>query len=169
MSERSDAALKGAATGAAMGAPFGGVGAGVGALAGGLYGYFSGGGGGSTVAKAPASAAYQSKYLQDYLGRGAPVMDVSRADELRRQQSQLAQMLFRTANGQQAGAGELAVNRGVNNAMAQQTAQAQMARGADSALAGRNAARANADIYIEGVAETLHLDDLLPLRFALEP
>ena len=27
----------------------------------------------------------------------------------------------------------------------------------------------DADIYIEGVAETLHLDDLLPLRFALEP
>jgi hypothetical protein len=58
--------------------------------------------------------------------------------------------LGRIASGQQAGAGELAVNRQVGQATAAQTAAARMAHGANSALASRNAARNTADLGLQG-------------------
>lgn len=67
-------------------------------------------------------------------------------DQSRGQQGQLAQMLFRQAAGQAPGAGELAVQRQANNAMANQASMAQMARGAGAGMAARNAARTSADI-----------------------
>lgn len=105
-------------------------------------------GGGATkgMATAPQTAGYQRGYLQNMLGRQAPTMDTGQANQSREQQQQLAQMLFQQAQGQRAGAGELAVNRQANQALAQQTAAAQMARGSNSALAARNAARNQADI-----------------------
>jgi hypothetical protein len=95
----------------------------------------------------PQTGAYQRGYLQnDFMQRGAPMMNTGMADQARGGQSQLAQMLFQQATGQRQGAGELAVQRQAGNAMAQQTSQAQMARGSNAALAGRAAARMNADI-----------------------
>lgn len=102
----------------------------------------------------PQTGQYQRDYLQgDFMNRQAPQMDQGQSDQTRAQQGQLAQMLFRTASGQQQGAGELAAQRGVNNAMAQQTSAAQMARGANAALAARNAARSTADIGVNGAGQ----------------
>lgn len=62
----------------------------------------------------------------------------------------VANRLGAIAGGQQAGAGELAVNRQVSQANAQQTANARMARGANAAIAYRNAARMQADQGLQG-------------------
>lgn len=102
----------------------------------------------------PATGDYQRSYLQqDFMKRGAPMMDAGQSNQTRGQQGQLADMLFKTATGQTPGAGEMAVQRGVNNAMAQQTSTAQMARGANAALAFRNAARTSADIGVNGAGQ----------------
>lgn len=149
MGDQWGSAAKGAAGGAMAGAAFGGVGAAIGGVAGGLYGYFSSPDT-ETVPTGPASGNYQTNYLQQLLGRGAPMMDASQSNQSRAQQNQLAQMLFAQANGQQVGAGEMAVNRQVGQAQANQTGTAQMARGANAALAARTAARMNADIGVNG-------------------
>jgi len=61
-----------------------------------------------------------------------------------------ADSLGRIAGGQQAGAGELAVNRQVGQANAQQASLARQAHGTNSALAYRNAARTQADMGLQG-------------------
>lgn len=99
-----------------------------------------------SISAAPQTGDYQRSYLQGMLNRQTPMMDTGMSDQTRGQQNQLASMLFQRANGQAPGAGELAVNRQANQAIAQQTAGAQMARGANTALAMRNAARNQADI-----------------------
>lgn len=58
--------------------------------------------------------------------------------------------LDRIASGQQAGAGELAVNRQMGQAQAQQASLARQAHGANSALAYRNAGRMQADQGLQG-------------------
>jgi hypothetical protein len=106
-------------------------------------------GGGATegMAAQPQTADYQRGYLQnDFMNRQAPMMDAGQSDQARGQQGQLAQMLFRQAQGQMQGAGERAVERQAGNAMANQTSMAQMARGAGAGMAARNAARTSADI-----------------------
>lgn len=110
----------------------------------------------------PQTADYQRNYLQNYLATGAPVMNTAQVNQARGQQQQLGDMLFRTANGQQAGAGELAVQRQANRALANQTSTAQMARGANAALAARNAARNSADIGVNaaGQAGIAQLNDV---------
>lgn len=65
----------------------------------------------------------------------------------------VANQLGAIAGGQQAGAGELAVNRQVGQATAAQTSAARMARGANAALAYRNAARNTADIGLAGAGQ----------------
>lgn len=147
--------VKGAAAGAAMGAPLGPVGAGVGGVLGGLYGYFSSPKPGDTptLQKAPATADYQRQYLKDMLGRGAPMMNAGQSDQARGQQQQLAQMLFQQASGQRQGAGELAVQRQAGNAMANNTSAAQMSRGANAAMAGRNAMRANSELGVNAAGQ----------------
>lgn len=103
------------------------------------------------MASGPASGAYQQGYLQnDFMNRTAPQMNAGQSDQTRGQQGQLAGMLFQQAQGNRPGAGEMAVNRQVGSAMAQQTSAAQMARGANAALAARNAARSTADIGVNG-------------------
>jgi hypothetical protein len=99
------------------------------------------------MAKEPATAAYQRGYLQnDFMQRQAPMMNTAQADQTRGQQGQLAGMLFNQAQGLSQGAGERAVERQANNAMANQASMAQMARGAGAGMAARNAARTSADI-----------------------
>lgn len=58
--------------------------------------------------------------------------------------------LDRIASGQQAGAGELAVNRQMGAANAQQASLARQAHGPNAALAYRNAARMTADQGLQG-------------------
>lgn len=65
----------------------------------------------------------------------------------------VANRLGSIASGQQAGAGELAVNRQVDAANAAQMAQARMARGGNAALAARGAARNQADIALSGAGQ----------------
>lgn len=105
------------------------------------------------MAREPQTAGWQRTYLQTAAQQGAPTMNAGQADATRAQQNQLASMLFQQAQGQRQGAGELAVQRQAQNAMAQQTSGAQMARGANAALAGRNAARANADIGVNAAGQ----------------
>lgn len=101
----------------------------------------------------PQTGDYQRSYLQNMLNKQAPMMDGSMQSQPRAQQGQLANILMGTALGNQAGPGELAVQRQVGNAMAQQTAQASTARGADAALAARNAMRNQADIGVNGAGQ----------------
>lgn len=101
----------------------------------------------------PQSADLQRSYLGGMLNRQAPSMDVSQSNQARGQQSNLAGMLTGIANGTQKGAGEMAVNRQVGQAQAAQTAGASMARGANAALAQRQAARMTADIGVNGAGQ----------------
>lgn len=144
---------KGAASGAMAGAALGPWGAAAGGLIGGAYGYFSSPDEEPQGASAPQTADYQRNYLQGMLGRGAPQMSTADSGQARGQQQQLAQMLFQQANGQRQGAGELAVQRQANNAMANTTSAAQMSRGANAAMAMRNAARTNADIGVNAAGQ----------------
>lgn len=64
-----------------------------------------------------------------------------------------AQQLQRIASGQQQGAGELAAQRQVQNALAAQQAQARMARGGNAALAMREGARNAAGIGLAGAGQ----------------
>jgi hypothetical protein len=119
--------------------------------------YLVGGDATKGMATGPQTGDYQRAFLQnDFMNRQAPQVgapNYGQANATAGQQGQLAQMLFRTASGQQPGPGELAVQRGVNNAMAQQTSAAQMARGANAALAARTAARSTADIGVNGAGQ----------------
>jgi hypothetical protein len=101
----------------------------------------------------PQTGDQQRSYLGGMLGRQAPGMDASQSDQTRGQQGQLASMLFAQAQGNGPGAGEMAVNRQIGQGMAQNTAAAQMARGANASLAARNAARANSDLSVNGAGQ----------------
>jgi hypothetical protein len=105
------------------------------------------------MASGPQTADYQRGYLQQFNNRQAPMMNASQSNQVRGQQGQLASMLFQTAAGNQPGAGEMAVRRQIGAGMAQNTSAAQMARGANSALAARNAARANSDLSVNGAGQ----------------
>jgi len=89
--------------------------------------------------------------LQNYLqGANRNPLNFDQYNQDRAQQGQLARMLQGVAGGQQAGAGELAVNRQVNQATAAQQAAASAARGSNAALAARTAARNSADLGVNG-------------------
>lgn len=115
--------------------------------------YLVGGNATKDMATKPASADMQQNYLGGMLGRQAPMMDPTQSNQARAQQGQLAGMLTGIAQGNRAGAGEMAVNRQVGQAQAAQTAGASMARGANAALAARQAARMSADIGINGAGQ----------------
>jgi hypothetical protein len=72
-------------------------------------------------------------------------------DPFRAAQLQQMRQLQGIASGQQQGAGELAAQRQIQNAMAAQQAQARMARGGNAALAARNAANQTAALGLSGV------------------
>lgn len=121
-----------------------------------------GGKAGNNIPTQTQTGEYQRGYLQnDFMNRAAPTMDAGQSNQARGQQNQLAGMLFQQATGATPGAGELAVQRQASNAMAQQTSAAQMARGANAALAARTAARTNANIggNAAGQAQIAQLQD----------
>jgi hypothetical protein len=121
---------------------------------GGLSDWLFGGDATQNMRVEPETARYQRGYLQnDFMKRGAPQQNTAQSDATRNQQQQLAGMLMQQASGQRQGAGEMAVQRQANNAMANQTSAAQMSRGANAALAQRNASRANADIGVNAAGQ----------------
>jgi hypothetical protein len=121
---------------------------------GGLGNWLFGGGATKSMPTGPRTGDYQRGYLQnDFMNRDAPMLNAGQSDQSRGQQQQLAQMLFQQATGQRQGAGELAVQRQANNAMANTTSASQMARGANTAMAMRNAARTNADIGVNAAGQ----------------
>lgn len=95
--------------------------------------------------QAPTSTAAQ-------LGPAAQ-LDGSMQADARNQMGGVASQLQRIMSGQQAGAGELAVNRQVGQATAAQQAAARSSRGANAALAARQAARNTADIGVAGAGQ----------------
>lgn len=82
--------------------------------------------------------------------RGAPQLNAGPQDQFRGMQIGQAGQLQNIASGNAKGAGELAAQRQVANAMAQQQAMARMARGGNALLAGRQAARNTAGIGLAG-------------------
>lgn len=155
-------AAGGAMTGATIGSVIPGVGnlvgAGVGALAGGLAGFFGGSNSEAERRRREALAAENARmqggdmlrgYAQGQMngaqGRQGLTMQGSQlngADQYqsRAGQQALAGQLNRVATGQEAGAGELAVNRQAHAAAANQFASQGMARGSNAATAARAAA-----------------------------
>jgi hypothetical protein len=101
--------------------------------------------GGVENRQAPTATAAQ-------LGAAAQ-LDGGPQDQARAQQQQTAGFLQGVMSGQNAGAGEIAVNRQVGQAQAAQQAQARMARGPMAALAARGMARNQADINLAGAGQ----------------
>lgn len=116
----------------------------------------------------PENADFMGNYIRTQLGgvqdRNAPMAQAAQLgpaaqlnplDHLaaRGQQQSLSDRLNSIASGTAKGAGEMAVDRQVGQAQAAQQAAAQMARGTNTALAMRNAARNTADIGLAGAGE----------------
>jgi len=110
-----------------------------------LSNYLSGQLGSIGNRQAPQTQAYQ-------LGRAAQ-LDGSMQGDARGQMQGVANRLGAIATGDQAGAGELAVNRQIGQAQAAQQALARSARGANAALAARQAARTSADLGVAGAGQ----------------
>ena len=164
-SEAAKGALGGAATGAAVGSVVPGIGTVIGGAAGGLIGGIAGWYGGKDNKK---PLQYQDRDQVQALIRGgsgdpnagywgqdvthfqAPQTQAAQLqmgnDPFRAAQLQQMGQLQGIASGQQRGAGELAVQRQAQQALAAQQAQARMARGGNAALAYRNAAGQSAAI-----------------------
>jgi hypothetical protein len=124
--------------------------------------FLSGGDATKSIPGRPENMTYATGYAKDQLGalaqRNAPMSNAASLDNTyqlgaRNQMQGLADRLGMMATGQQAGAGELGVNRQVSQATAAQQAAARMARGANAALAMRNAARNTADIGLAGAGQ----------------
>jgi len=89
------------------------------------------------------------------VNRSAPQLDPTQQAQFRDAQMRQMQQLQGIASGQQQGAGELATQRQVQNAMAAQQAQARMARGGqNAALAMRQGARNSAGIGLSGAGQS---------------
>lgn len=105
-----------------------------------------------------AATAQLGQMAQQAGGRVAPQMQAWQLaggpqDQSRQGMTDVANRLGAIAGGQAPGAGELAVNRQIGQANAAQAAAAHMARGANAALAYRNAARNTADIGLAGAGQ----------------
>lgn len=159
-------ALSGAATGAAVGSVVPGIGTAVGAIGGGIIGGIGG------WFSTPDDPDPGKQKLQHYdqataglgqiaataQGRMAPMVDPAWLDRSYIDQSRgglmgTANRLSGIAAGTQQGAGEMAVNAQLGRAAAAQNAAARMARGANAALAYRNAMRNQADLGLAGAAQ----------------
>src|SRR6185312_4221096 len=100
------------------------------------------------------TALPQQQGLTQLLNQQAAQVDPTQQAQFRAMQLAQAQQLQRIASGQQQGAGELAAQRQVRNALAAQQAQARMARGGqNAALAFRNAANNAANIGLAGAGQ----------------
>ena len=153
-------AAKGAAGGAAAGAALGPWGAAAGGVVGGALGYFSGGDDDTPKKLGHYDAATGGLYdaALTAQGRAAPMVNASwlNADQMNQSRGGLmdtAGRLQGIAAGTQQGAGEMAVNAQIGRAAAAQNAAARMARGANAALAYRNAMRNQADIGLAGAGQ----------------
>ena len=156
MSLSGSGALTGAASGAAMGSVAGPWGAAAGGVIGGAIGLFSG----SDDPK-PGSTYRDQSQIDSSIANGmasangmAPQLSTTQ-QQFRAMQIAQAQRLQGIASGQQQGAGELAAQRQVQQAMMQQQAMAHMARGGqNAALAFRGAANNQAGIGLQGVGQS---------------
>ena len=83
----------------------------------------------------------------------AAALDRTQLDQSRAGLMGVTNRLGAVAGGQQAGAGELAVNRQLGQANAAQVSAARMAHGANAALAYRNAMRNQADMGLAGAGQ----------------
>jgi hypothetical protein len=115
------------------------------------------GGTGKTPSDYQASGQFQDrKQIQGIINQGLSGVDNRTAPQAQQQsafapmQMQQAQQLQGIASGQQQGAGELAVQRQVQRALAGQQAAARMARGGNAALAGM---RNSSGIALGGVGQ----------------
>lgn len=114
--------------------------------------------GGLAAGPAPRPEYAHAGQINDLIGGGiqtaqnrqAPQLDPTQQAQFRNMQMGQANTLQGIASGQQQGAGELAAQRQVANALAQQQAMARMARGGNAMLAGRQAARNTAGIGLAG-------------------
>lgn len=132
-----------------------GIGTAIGALGGYIYGgiFDQGASSNPTDVNMPNRAVAQNNlgiWAGGAQNRLAPQLDQGLMMQSRGNLYGVANRLGAIANGQQAGAGELAVNRQLSSAYAQQQSAARMARGANSALAARNAMRNSADMGLQG-------------------
>lgn len=127
-----------------------------------------GGTAGNSINTQGANGEYAQGYLRDQLNsvgnRAAPSAQAAQLgaaaqlnggpqDQARAGQMNTAGYLNGVMQGNRAGAGELAVNRQTGQAVAAQQAAAHMARGANAAMAARNAARNTADIGLMGAGQ----------------
>lgn len=112
------------------------------------------------IGQRQAPQAGQTRIGQVFTGQAAQVNAAPQA-QFRDAQMQTLGRLQGIASGQEAGAGELAVQRQGLRALAQQQGMARMARGGDSALAARAAARNTGDISLNvaGQAQQAALQD----------
>lgn len=95
----------------------------------------------------------QQQAINNLMRQQSAQLNPQQQAQFRQMQLAQAQRLQQIASGQQQGAGELAAQRQVQNALAAQQAQARMARGANSALAMRNAADNSAAVGLSGAGQ----------------
>lgn len=127
---------------------------------------------GGTATDGMPESPKNTGYMQDYIRRQldtvggrpaprAPGVQIAGGGQLdgrdqmqaRGQMQTLADRLGGVATGNAKGAGELAVDRQVGQAQADQTARAMLARGGNTALASRDAARNSARIGLAGAGQ----------------
>lgn len=149
-------ALTGAASGAAIGSVAGPWGAAAGGVIGGAMGLFSGGDDKPTTGyQDQAQIDAQIRAGMGSANGVAPQLDPYQQQQFRQMQMQQAMQLQRIASGQQQGAGELAAQRQVQQAIQQQQGMAHMARGGqNAALAFRGAANNAAGIGLQGAGQS---------------
>lgn len=131
-----------------------------------IYAATGGGGGPANMSSGGDLGRFQDRYtehgdiqraIQAGLGRtanqAAPQLDPVQQAQFRAMQMQQAQHLQGVASGQIQGAGELAVQRQMQQALAGQQAMAMAQRGGNAGLAYRNAARNSAGIGLSGAGQ----------------
>lgn len=113
--------------------------------------------GGLEVGRAPKPEYQHQGQVEGLINQGfgrtntaAPQLNAGPQDQFRQGQTQQVQQLQGIASGQQKGAGELAAERQVQNALAGQFAGARMARGGNAGLANLNAQSNAAGIGLAG-------------------
>lgn len=140
----------------AMGGLIGGIGNA--AIGGRLTGGGKGPGAVTMIQPKPGQYDYAMDQYKNMLGQATPTVAGAQLNPAQMAQSRqgmldVAGRLGSIANGTQQGAGEMAVNAQLGRATAAQTAAARMARGANAALASRNAMRNTADLGLAGAGQ----------------
>lgn len=113
---------------------------------------------GGLSAEAPQTTYAHQGQIQDLIGQGlqnrtgtaAPQLASGPQNQFRSGQMAQVQQLQGIASGQQQGAGELAAQRQVQNALAAQQGMARMARGGNAGMANLSAARGAGAVGLAG-------------------